>query len=90
MGGITGWEVGAGELWTVLADDAMDVLLVDAGYKLVGLEGDLDLAALVRLNCFGTLPLNEARYLSNLSQYVAQSSMSAQRYVGICVTKVTN
>jgi hypothetical protein len=54
-----GWEIGAGELWTVLADDAIDVLLIDAGHKFAGLKGDLDLATLVRLDCLGALALNQ-------------------------------
>jgi len=44
----------------------------------------------VRLDCLGALPLNQARCLGNLPEYVAQSSMSTERYVGIRVTKVTN
>lgn len=61
MGGVgRGWEIGAGELWTGLVDDAMDVLLIDAGHQLVGLEGDLHLAALVRLDCFSALALDQS------------------------------
>jgi hypothetical protein len=73
-----------------LVDDAIDVLLIDTGNQLAGLERDLDLSALVRLDCFGTLALDQARNLGNLSQYVAQSSMSPQGNVGVRVTKVTN
>jgi hypothetical protein len=68
----------------------MDVLLVDAGHQLVGLEGNLHLAALVRLDCFSALALDQARCLSDLLEYMAQSSMSSEGYVGVCVTKVTD
>lgn len=68
----------------------MDALLVDAGHQLVGLKGDLHLAALVRLDCFSALALDQARCLSDLLEYMAQSSMSSEGYVGVSVTKVTD